>query len=68
MDEQTGRWTDGQTDGQKKWHIEVGSPPKKLWGETDALGGENQSKDDIKDQILNIVKRYIKKYIASWHS
>ena len=21
--------TDGQTDGQKKWHIEVGAPPKK---------------------------------------
>ena len=23
------RWTDRQTDGQKKWHIEVGAPPKK---------------------------------------
>ena len=21
-------WTDGQTDRQKKWHIEVGAPPK----------------------------------------
>ena len=24
------RRTDGQMDGQKKWHIEVGAPPKKL--------------------------------------
>ena len=24
--------TDGQMDGQKKWHIEVGTPPKKLDG------------------------------------
>ena len=23
-------WMDGQTDGWKKWHIEVGAPPKKL--------------------------------------
>ena len=22
-------WMDGQTDRQKKWHIEVGAPPKK---------------------------------------
>ena len=22
-------WTDRQTDEQKKWHIEVGAPPKK---------------------------------------
>ena len=32
-DGQMDRWTDGQTDGwtdgQKKWHIEVGVPPKK---------------------------------------
>ena len=28
------RWTDGETDrtdGQKKWHIAVGTPPKKLF-------------------------------------
>ena len=24
------RWTDGRTDGQKKWHIEVGALPKKV--------------------------------------
>ena len=23
-------WTEGQTNGQKKWHIEVGAPPKKI--------------------------------------
>ena len=23
------RWTDRRTDGQKKWRIEVGAPPKK---------------------------------------
>ena len=29
-DRQTGGWTDRRTDGQKKWHIEVGAPPKKI--------------------------------------
>ena len=29
MDRQMGRQTDGQIDGRKKWHIEVGAPPKK---------------------------------------
>ena len=29
MDRQMNRWTDGPTDRQKKWHIEVGVPPKK---------------------------------------
>ena len=26
----TDGWTDGHTDGRKKWHIEVGAPPKKI--------------------------------------
>ena len=26
------RWTDRRTDRQKKWHIEVGAPPKKWQG------------------------------------
>ena len=30
-DGQTNRRTDGWTDGRKKWHIEVGAPPKN-WG------------------------------------
>ena len=29
------RQMDGQTDGRKKWHIEVGAPPKK-WYKKDA--------------------------------
>ena len=28
MDWQMYGWTDRQTDRQKKWHIEVGAPPK----------------------------------------
>ena len=24
------RWTDRRTDGQKKWHVEVGVPPTKV--------------------------------------
>ena len=30
MDRQMNRWTDGPTDRQKKWHTEVGVPPKKI--------------------------------------
>ena len=30
MDRQMNRWTDGLRDGQKKWLIEVGVPPKKI--------------------------------------
>ena len=30
-DGQTDRRTDGQTDRRKKWHIDVGAPPKTTW-------------------------------------
>ena len=30
-DKQMNRWRDGQTHGQKKWHIEMGAPPKKFF-------------------------------------
>ena len=29
-DRQMEGWTDGQMDGRKKWHIEVGAPPKNM--------------------------------------
>ena len=27
--------TDWQTDGQKKWHIEIDIPPKKFWQQSE---------------------------------
>ena len=49
-DRQMNRWMDGWTDVQKKWHIEVGAPPKYIKLARFPQWAKASRKQQVKDQ------------------